>query len=246
MSKIEMRKLNKNDYEEFKQVLYVFKEAPWYEKLSEQDVLDEWHLYKKSNIEKINEFYRGIYPNDDYSVFGCFVDGKLVSIVTYTLSYGNDVMHKEHGVDFNDSEIIAYIYGMATLKNHRGNGYNSMLLEAANQHFANIGIDKAYARYAINKEEISFVDKNKDQIVNGKVLYKSKSESVHILMRNGYVPYQKQGQLYVQDCTKNAYKVNTDIEDLRAFVVYDFNEKQNMLQEQSSKVKQLVIKPSVY
>ena len=96
----QIKKLTKKDYEQFKNVLYVFKEAPWYENLTEEDVKSEWQLYEKSKIEKALE-KDIIMPNDFYSVLGYFVDDQLVSMISYTLSYGNDNLHLEHGVDFN-------------------------------------------------------------------------------------------------------------------------------------------------
>lgn len=151
-----VRKLNKNDFEGFKKVLLVFREAPWYENLTDQDVIDEWNLYVKSDIEKDLESKVGIKPNDDYSVFGYFnEDDELVSMITYTMSYGNHEDHKEHGVEFNDEDIVGYIYGMATSLEHRGKGYNTKILSELVKYFKEINIDKSYARYAVSRFDIA-------------------------------------------------------------------------------------------
>lgn len=151
-----VRKLNKNDFEGFKNVLLVFREAPWYENLTDQDVIDEWNLYVKSDIEKDLESKAGIKPNDDYSVFGYFnEEDELVSMITYTMSYGNHEDHKEHGVEFNDTDTVGYIYGMATSSKHRGKGYNTKILGELVKYFKEINIDKSYARYAVSRFDIA-------------------------------------------------------------------------------------------
>ncbi len=216
----QIKKLTKKDYEQFKNVLYVFKEAPWYENLTEEDVKSEWQLYEKSKIEKALE-KNIIEPNDFYSVLGYFVDDQLVSMISYTLSYGNDPMHIEHGVDFKQEDIISYIFGMATLSSARGYGYNTKLLKQLVEYFKQININKSYARYAVNKDEIKYVNNNYEEIVKGYSKYPSKSESINILKKCGYIEYFKNPyDLHIQNLSDAEYKFNHD-EDLRAFVVLD-------------------------
>jgi ribosomal protein S18 acetylase RimI-like enzyme len=216
----QIKKLTKKDYEQFKNVLYVFKEAPWYENLTEEDVKSEWQLYEKSKIEKALE-KDIIMPNDFYSVLGYFVDDQLVSMISYTLSYGNDDLHLEHGVDFNKDDIISYIYGMATLSSARGHGYNTKLLKQLVEYFKQININKSYARYAVNKDEINYVNQNYDIISQGHSKYPSKSESINILKKCGYIEYFKNPyDLHIQNLSDAEYKFNHE-EDLRAFVVLD-------------------------
>ena len=97
-------------YEDFKKVFSVFKEEPFFENWTEEEMHDEF-LNLKINGE----------------VFGYYLDDKdIAGIVTFKYGAFND-----HPVKFDDPEKIIYFSDIAVIKGQRGNGYAKALTDFA-------------------------------------------------------------------------------------------------------------------
>lgn len=224
---IQVRKLNESDFEQFKNVLYVFKEAPWSEELNDSQVIEEWNSYEKQGLEQKLEQNIGIKNDNTYSVVGTFVNGKMVSMASYTITYGDHKTHVDHGLEFDKNNLIGYISGLATIKEYRGNGYGSMALKALVKYWDLLGIDLSYGRYAVDKDEINLVNENYEDILNG-FKYPSKSESIGMLKSSGYYElFEQPGKLFTKDYTNAPWKADKTTEEIRAIAIMSHNKYKN-------------------
>ena len=102
-------------YEDFKKVITTFQQPPFYEKLTEKDMMEEFKLYLDDKIGGCFAYY----DVDDISGINCF-------------TYGID---ESHGIIFPNNDNIAYISGMATLEKARGMGIGTQLFEYVMNYF---------------------------------------------------------------------------------------------------------------
>ena len=114
-------------YEDFKKIIQVFQAAPFYEKLTEADMKEEYETYMS---DKGGAF---VYYNNLNEIQG---------INCYTFG-----AEKEHGIIFPNNDQIAYISGMATLMEARGKGISTQLFEYTMDYFKSLqAIDYVYLR----------------------------------------------------------------------------------------------------
>ena len=102
-------------YEDFKKVITTFQQPPFYEKLTEKDMMEEFKLYLDDKIGGCFAYY----DVDDILGINCF-------------TYGTD---ESHGIIFPNNDNIAYISGMATLEKARGMGIGTQLFEYVMNYF---------------------------------------------------------------------------------------------------------------
>ena len=114
------------DYDDFKKVFSVFKEEPFFENWTEEEMHNEF-LELKTNGE----------------VFGYYLDDdNIVGIITFKFGAFNN-----HPVSFNDPENVVYFSDVAVLKDHRKKGYAKALTDFALDYIQTFGCYKeAYLR----------------------------------------------------------------------------------------------------
>lgn len=116
---------NVDNFDNFKDVLCVFRNYPYNEILSDEDCKDEYVLY-----------------NENGYIFGCYLDGNITGINCIL----NDVP-KEYSIGFEDTKKVAYYSGLAVKDKYRNLGIGKMLVSKTQDYLEKCGkYDYAFAR----------------------------------------------------------------------------------------------------
>lgn len=149
--------LKRVNYLEFKKVITVFQQPPFYEKCTEADMKTEFQGYENNGF-----------------VMGCYIDGEIKGINCVLKEVEEE--HKDI-IKFPNDDKVAYISGIATLKEARGHGVGTLLMEHTIEHLKQLQtIDYLYLRTN---------------------LYNSMSEG--IAYKHGFYDYQLGGEIVVQN-----------------------------------------------
>ena len=95
-----IRKLNKNDFENFKKVFMVFEAEPFYEAWTEEDYVEEFLDFIENG-----------------QIYGIFIKDNICGLITIKEKY-----LKWDELDINVEKSI-YLSDIAVRKNSRNNGY---------------------------------------------------------------------------------------------------------------------------
>lgn len=122
-----------DDYKDFKEVIKIFSNYPYYEILSDKDCMNEYELYEQNGF-----------------VIGCYVDDVIAGI--------NCVVNKpdeSHSIKFFDDLSIAYHSGFAVKNEFRKQGLGKLLIENTDKFIVDLDIfDYEYARI-LNRNSMS-------------------------------------------------------------------------------------------
>lgn len=139
-------------FEDFKKGITVFRCAPYYEILSEQDMKDEYANYVDNGI-----------------AFGCYLDGELAGL--NCIVYEDD---KKHSIAFGEDDRIAYYAGLAVRKEHRGKGIGKLLVNQTDLFLQNLNMfDYSYARILVKGSMSEGIFRKydfEDILVDGKLI----------------------------------------------------------------------------
>lgn len=116
---------NVDDFDNFKDVLCVFRNYPYNEILSEEDCKFEYDLYKENGY-----------------IFGCYLDGNIAGINCIL----NDVP-SDYSIGFENNSNVAYYSGLAVKNEYRGLGIGKMLVSKTQDYLERTcKYDYAFAR----------------------------------------------------------------------------------------------------
>ena len=131
MEKVELFKENNKviktvtNFEDFKDVIRVFCEKPYYEILSDKDCEEEYNLYVEKGI-----------------VLGCYIDNKIVGINCIV-----NEADKNHSIVFPEGSKVAYYSGLAVKENCREHGSGKLLVYHTDKYLNDLKMyDYSYAR----------------------------------------------------------------------------------------------------
>ncbi len=114
-----------DNFENFKDVLCVFRNDPYNEILTDEDCKREYDLYSSNGY-----------------IFGCYLDGKIAGINCIL----NDVPD-DYSIRFEDADKVAYYSGLAVKDGYRGLGIGKLLVSKTQKYLEESGkYDYAFAR----------------------------------------------------------------------------------------------------
>jgi len=113
-------------FEEFALVFkVVFEDFPFLESWSNEAMLEEYNSFQVK----------------DGAVYGYYLDGKCVGILTFRPYTSN-----EHPINYASDDKVMYLSDVAILQDYRRKGYATHLLHCGIHHFKTLGYNYSYLR----------------------------------------------------------------------------------------------------
>lgn len=179
MENMNIKAITPDKMQDFISLYRVFKEPPYEESYTEEFIISEYNrLFNLGNV------------------YGYYIDGKCVGMTAFYKSANeNGLVDPEHPIHYEHPEKVAYFSDVTVLKEYRGRGIGSKLMEFALKKSKEEGCTKMYMR----------------------TLQRGQSMSYSIAVKHGFKVLENVEQSVIQE----RVSVDRAIEDCRIFLEKD-------------------------